>query len=348
MSEGESTIYEVARRAAVSISTVSLAINHPDRVRSDTLDRILAVIDETGFVPKERAVARARAGVGRIAVIAPFTSYPAYARRLNGVFTELGRDGTQVIVYDHEDIAMASSPLLDAMPVKGHVDGIIIMDMPIDGRIVARLHQRLPAVVIGGAERALSRVDVDDFQGGRLVGERLAEWGHRRVAFVREAQVTLFAQSPTQQRFDGLASVLGRDSVLDVTVPHSEDAGRDAVRQLFTDPDRSTWPTAILATRDLVAIRVLRAAYESGIRVPENLSIVGYDDDPTAEAIGLTTIRNPLEETGAMAVRVLQRLMRGGPVEDVRLPVTLIERGTAGPVSASGHLAQDQAHLGSP
>src|SRR5664279_5547553 len=100
MNERDNTIYEVAQRAGVSISTVSLAINHPDRVRADTRDRIMSVIDEIGFVPKERAVVRARAGVGRIAVLAPFTSYPAYSRRLNGILAELGRDGTQVIVYD--------------------------------------------------------------------------------------------------------------------------------------------------------------------------------------------------------------------------------------------------------
>ncbi len=340
MSDTETTIYQVADRAGVSISTVSLAINHPDRVRGVTRDRIMAVIDELGFVPKERAVVRARAGVGRIGVIAPFTSYPAYGRRLNGMLLELGRDGTQVLVYDHEDVALVESPVLNAIPVTGHIDGIVIMDMPIDERIMARLKDRLPAVLIGGLGQGLPGVDVDDFEGGRLVGERLAAWGHERVAFVRETQVTFFHNSPTQYRADGLASNFRPEQVIDVSVARDESAGEDAMQQLFGDPDRSTWPTAIFATRDLVALRIWRAARERGLRVPEDLSIVGYDDDPTVEAMGLTTVRNPLEETGAAAVRMLRQRMRGEQPADVRVPVEFIERATAGPVSAAGHLPE--------
>ena len=339
MNDSDSTIYEVADRAGVSISTVSLAINHPDRVRGATRDRILAVADELGFVPKERAVARARAGVGRIAVIAPFTSYPAYSRRLNGMLAELGRDGTQVLVYDHEDVALVESPLLSTIPIKGHVDGIIIMDMPIDERILARLKDRLPAVLIGGLGQGLPGVDVDDYDGGRLAGEALSSWGHRRVAFVREHQATFFHNSPTQFRADGLASVLGPANVVDVSVARDETAGVDALDQLFAEPDASTWPTAVFATRDLVALRVWRAARERGLRVPEDLSIIGYDDDPTVEAMGLTTVRNPLEETGAAAVRMLQQRMRGEQPADVRVPVAFIDRMTAGPASPSRHLA---------
>jgi DNA-binding LacI/PurR family transcriptional regulator len=332
--EKDSTIYQVAERAGVSISTVSLAINHPDRVRADTRERILAVIDEIGFVPKERAVVRARAGVGRIAVVAPFTSYPAYSRRLTGVLSELGRDGTQVLVYDVEDVANAASPLLSAIPVTGHIDGIIIMDMVMGDKVIERLQDRLPAVLIGGIGQGLPSVDADNVAGGRLVGERLRDWGHRRVAFVRETQLTLFSMSPTQLRVDGLVSVLGDRNVLDVSVPRDETGGTDAVRQLFAG-DRSTWPTAVFATRDVVALRVWKAAVEIGLRVPEDLSIIGFDDDETVAAMGLTTVRNPLEETGALALQVLRNRMRGEPADDALVPVTLVERATAGPAPSA-------------
>jgi DNA-binding LacI/PurR family transcriptional regulator len=326
----DSTIYEVAERAGVSISTVSLAINQPERVRTSTRDRIFAVIDEVGFVPKERAVMRARSGVGRIAVVAPFTSYPAYLRRLGGILSEVEGD-TQVIVYDHEDVAVSHSPLLSAMPLKGHVDGVIVMDMPLDEKIADRLRARLPTVLVGVDLEGFPGVHVDDFQGGRLAGEMLSSRGHRRVAFVRETQVNFFPTSPTQHRFEGLVSVFGKDNVIDVTVSRDESGGTDAVQQLFGGPDRSTWPTAVFATRDLVAIRVLYAAQRFGLRVPADLSIVGFDDDPVAEAIGLTTVRNPLEETGAVAVRVLNQLIHGDQPPRQLLPVSLIERVTAGP-----------------
>ncbi|MGP3534148.1 LacI family DNA-binding transcriptional regulator [Microbacterium sp. RD1] len=339
MSGKDGTIYQVAERAGVSISTVSLAINHPDRVRPATLDRIMTVVDELGFVPKEQAVARARVGVGRIVVVAPFTSYPTYLRRLQGVLSEVGRDGTQVIVHDHEDLALAQSPLLGSIPVKGHVDGIIIMDMVIEEKIRARLSNRLPTVLIGTIAQGLPRVDIDNFDGGRLVGRRLADWGHRRVAFVREAQPNLFRGSPTELRLEGLTSVLGKNNVVDVGVPRDETGGVEAIRLLFDEVNRDGWPTAVFATRDIVALRVWRAARDAGLRVPEDLSIVGFDDDPTMEAIGLTTVRNPLEETGAAALRMLRRRLGGESPEDVRLPVEFIERQTAGPASSGGHVA---------
>ena len=338
MTRTDSTIYEVARLAGVSISTVSLAINQPARLRSATRDRIFAVIDELGYVPKEQAVARARAGVGRIAVVAPFTTYPTYSRRLNGVLAHLGRDGTQVVVYDQEDASSSASPLMSAMPVKGHVDGVIMMDLLVDQKIIARLNERLPAVLIGGPPQGLPYVDVDDFDGGRQVGEQLAAWGHRHVAFVRDSQVNNFSQSPTQLRFNGLASVLGFQNVVDVSMESDGTAGNAVVRQLFSG-DRSTWPTAVFATRDVVALKIWQAAVEFGLRVPEDLSIIGFDDDDTMEAIGLTTVRNPMEETGVSAVRLLGEIIRGEHPTLTTLPVTLQLRKTAGPVSAAHELS---------
>jgi DNA-binding LacI/PurR family transcriptional regulator len=208
------------------------------------------------------------------------------------------------------------------------------MDMPIDEKVITRLTDRLPAVVIGGLGQGLPGVVADDVGGGRLAGEQLATWGHRRVAFVRETQVTFFPNSPTHLRYEGLVSALGAKNVIDISMARDESGGADAVRQLFAEEDRSRWPTAIFATRDLVALKVWRAAREFGLRVPEDLSVIGFDDDATVEAMGLTTIRNPLEETGAEALRMLQRCMRGDRVVDVTLPVSLVERTTAGPVSA--------------
>jgi DNA-binding LacI/PurR family transcriptional regulator len=341
MTRSDSTIYEVAQRAGVSISTVSLAMNQPDRLRAATRDRIFAVIDEIGFVPKEQAVVRARAGVGRIAVVAPFTTYPTYSRRLNGVLSHLGRDGTQVIVYDHEDASSSVSPLMSAMPVKGHVDGVIMMDLLLDEKIVARLTKRLPAVLIGGPPQGLPYVDVDDFDGGRQVGDQLAAWGHRRVAFVRDSQVNQFSQSPTQLRLNGLAQVLGAENVIVVNMEGGDGGGRDAVQQLFSG-ERYRWPTAVFATRDALALKVWQAASQLGLRVPGDVSIIGFDDDAAMEAIGLTTVRNPMEETGVSAVRLLGEVLRGEHPEPVTLPVSLQLRKTAGAASSSDELPQDR------
>src|SRR3954468_21890859 len=101
------TIYEVADRARVSISTVSNVLNKPDKVSPSTRARVLAAADELGFVPKFQAVHLARRGTGRIGVMAPFTSYASYLRRLSGVLTAATELDMDVLVFDHESAARA-------------------------------------------------------------------------------------------------------------------------------------------------------------------------------------------------------------------------------------------------
>ncbi|GMA31205.1 LacI family DNA-binding transcriptional regulator [Litorihabitans aurantiacus] len=326
------TIYEVATRAGVSISTVSLAINHPGRVSESTRRRVLAAADELGFVPKERAIARARAGVGRIAVVAPFTSYPSFAQRLAGVMTELGRDGTQLVVHDHEDVATSDSPLLATLPVRGHVDGVIVMGIPVQEAVGRRLAERLPTVLVDQHHDLLSSVWVDDFAGGQLVGARLLADGHRRVLFARETETSYLSDSPAQQRVDGLRSVLGPGAVREVTVSRSPRAGQEVLEALRAAPDGER-PTAVFAYRDLVALGVVHAARAAGVDVPGELSVVGYDDDDAAAALDLSTVASPLRESGATALRVLREVLADPRRAPSRTELALLyrARGTTGP-----------------
>lgn len=107
----------MAERAGVSIATVSHALNRPDRVGAATRERVLDVVDELGFTPKVSAVALARRGVGRIGVLAPFTSYPSYSTRLMGVLEASALRSVDVVVFDVPSVAVAPSPLLRTLPV---------------------------------------------------------------------------------------------------------------------------------------------------------------------------------------------------------------------------------------
>lgn len=330
------TIYEVARRAGVSISTVSLAINRPDRVKEETRARILAMADEVGFVPKERAVARARAGVGRIAMVAPFSSYPAFSRSMVGALEELGNEGTQLSVIDHEDVATSASPYLETIPVRGHVDGLLISGVPIDDRVVDRLAARLPTILMGVRHPRLSSIWVNDFSAGQIVGARLRAWGHVRVGYVRETEVSFLPDSPSQQRVDGLRSIIGAANVVEVAVSRTERAeraGAEAVAALWSQKQGEP-PTAVVAHRDLVALSVLTALVRTGISVPDDVSVVGFDDGPSAAAVGLSTVLNPFEEIGRQAVRALKHKLAHPDAEplDLELPVMFRDRRTAGPV----------------
>src|SRR5262245_36250934 len=149
-------------RAGVSISTVSLALNTPGRVKPATLSRILDAADELDYVPKAEAVVRARRGVRRIGVMAPFTSYSSFGRRLNGVMAALRDQSWEIVVYDQESAA-STLPSLASIPLTNKLDGLVVMSLPIDDTIAERiLRQNLPTVLVEVRRRGFSSVTIDD------------------------------------------------------------------------------------------------------------------------------------------------------------------------------------------
>ncbi|BCB75956.1 transcriptional regulator DegA [Phytohabitans flavus] len=307
------TIYDVAARAGVSISTVSLVLNSPTRVRQATRERVLVAADELGFVPKADAVTRARKGVGRIGVIAPFSSYPSFSRRLGGVLTAIGAEALEVVVFDQPSAASAASPLLSSLPITRRLDGLIIMGVPLEESVVERLRaQRLPTVVIDSPRPRFEAVVTDDEAGGELVARHLLHRGHRRLGYMGEAQRSHAYVSPSESRLAGFRRVVGAglpDEAVRL-VPHDVAQARAATHELL---DLADPPTAIFAHDDILAGGVLAAARDRGLAVPDGLAVVGFDDSDLAQALDLTTVRQPFEESGRLALRALLDQMQGSP-----------------------------------
>jgi len=314
------TIYDVATQAGVSISTVSLALNSPARVSAETRRKVLAAVDALGFVPKTDAVARARRGVGRVGVIAPYTSYPSVARRLNGVLQAVGRRPLEIVLFDQESAAESSSPLLGSLPITGRLDGLIVVNLPLDDAVAKRLTGlRLPTVLVDVRHPRFDSVLADDPTGGRLVAEHLVAQGHRRFAFLGEAQKSHLYVSPSQRRLAGYRAALAEagytltDRDMRLTA-HGVESARAATKELLSVEDR---PTAVFASSDLLAAGALKAAQDLGLAVPGDVAVVGFDDGDLAEALDLTTVRQPLEESGRAAMeRLLQQLDKPGTVRE--------------------------------
>lgn len=318
------TIYDVATRAGVSISTVSLALNAPERVRPETLERIMASVDELGFTPKAEAVIRARRGVGRIGVIAPFTSFPsASGRRLTGVFRGAISQNHEIVVFDQ---ASAATSRLMSLPLTRRVDGLIIMSVPFGTEIEQRLvDQSIPTVVLEIRHEGFSNVIIDHFGGGRIIGEHLVDRGHHRVAYLGHRQEHEY-RSPSRLKLEGCASVLPSAPIVRNITYSFEDAVKAGI-DLLNEPDA---PTAIFAHDDLLASGVLAAARQLGLDVPGDVAVIGFNDSEIAGPLGLTTVRQPFEESGETAVRLLLEQI-GDPTtsrHDVKLGVTLVERDT--------------------
>jgi LacI family transcriptional regulator len=327
VAEGRVTIYDVAERAGVSISTVSNVLNKPDRVRPATRQRVLEVADELAFVPKVQAVHLARRGTGRVGVMAPFTSYPSYLRRLSGVLSAATELGLEVVVFDHESAAQATSAVLATMPIHGRLDGLIVMGLEIEAGIAERLHQRGLRTVAVDADSALfSRVVVDDVEGGRLAARHLLKKGHKRFGYLLERQVSDY-ESQAIKRLAGFRGVVAAASDTDVAVEvsgNSVAAARGAATRLLDRPNR---PTAVMAHHDLLAVGVLLAARDLGLAVPGDLAVMGFDDGDIAAAADLTTIRQPFEESGSTALAILLESSTSVRSATV-LGVDLVERAT--------------------
>ena len=326
------TIYDVAKEAGVSISTVSLALNSPARVSAETRRKVLAAVDALGFVPKTDAVTRARRGVGRIGVIAPYTSYPTVARRLNGVLQAVGRRPLEIVLFDQESAAESSSPLLASLPITGRLDGLIVVSLPLDETVAKRLTSlQLPTVLVDVRHPLFDSVLADDTTGGRLVAGHLVAHGHRHFAFLGEAQKSHLYVSPSQRRLAGYRAALAEagytltESDTRLTA-HGVEPAHAAAKELLSMEDR---PTAVFASDDILAAGALKATHDLGLDVPGVVAVVGFDDGDLAEALDLTTVRQPLEESGRAAMeRLLQQLDKPTTVREVALRLELVLRGT--------------------
>jgi LacI family transcriptional regulator len=327
------TIYDVATQAGVSISTVSLALNVPSRVRDETLERINAAIDELGFVPKMEAIARARRGVGRIGVIAPFTTYPSFSRRLNGVLSHLRGLSYETVVYDHEG---AGTSLLASLPLARRLDGLIVMSLPLSEEVVQRLIDRdLPTVLVELERPGFSAVTIDNDAAGELVADMLTKRGHRRFAFLGEGGTKPHPHErmlQSEARFVGFRAALERrglslpEEYVRLVRHQLPDATKGAGQLLeLHEP-----PTAIFAHTDVLASGVLHTARTRGLDVPRDVAVVGFDDSELAEHLGLTSIRQPFEESGELAASLLLSQLRDAnrALQHVTLKLTVVERST--------------------
>ena len=306
------TIYQVAETAGVSISTVSLALNHPDRVSERTRERIIRVAGELGYRPGATPSARARRRTGRIAVVAPFSSYESYRTRLIGILGTFGPDDVEVVVHDVPSVAAAGSPLLETLPVRGDADGLLIMGVPLADEGADRLLRwGPPTVLVDSTHPAFTSVAFDDEQAGFLLAAHLRDRGHRHIGYLHEPQRSPDYVSPGMLRREGMNRALRTDGALeDLELPENDLAAARAFAAGFLG--REDRPSAVICHHDLLAAGFLSGLRAAGVEVPAQVAVTGIDDGPLAEGLALTTIRQPFTESGRHAAEAL-RSMIGSP-----------------------------------
>ena len=336
------TIRDVAQRAGVSVATVSRALNGKQIVSPDTRDRVLTTMEELGFTPSPAA---RRLSLGRtmtVGVVVSFLTRPQAVERLRGIDVVLAESEFDLVIYNVETVQKRDH-YLDTLVGSHRTDGLLVVSLPPPPTAVAVLEAApVPVVFIDVHVPTVSkmpRVVGDDAAGGAIAARHLLELGHRKIGFIGDADENPFGFTSSQSRQEGAGRELASAGVglRDEWIGHGEHGlhtARDLVSHMLDGPDR---PTAILAASDTQALGVIAAAHEAGLNVPDDLSVVGYDDIDAANYVGLTTIRQQLFESGRRGAEILLAEMgdRSEAARVDRLSPELVVRSTTAPPRGS-------------
>ena len=330
------TIRDVARHAGVSVATASRALNGMDIVNPQTRDRILTVMSELGFSPSPAA---RRLSLGRtltIGVVVSFLTRPQAAERLRGVDAVLTDSEFDLVIYNVESVQKRDH-YLSTLAQSQRTDGLIVMSLPPpEGAVLGR--SPVPVVFIDvhtPSIAAMPRVIGDDAAGGAIAARHLLDLGHTAIGFIGDATADPFGFTSSRDREAGLTAELagGGVAIPDEWIGHGAHGryqARELAHRILGGRRR---PTAIFTASDTQALGVIAAAREVGLHVPDDLSVIGYDDIEAADYVGLTTIRQQLFESGRRGAEVLLKEIgvRSEHPPVVPLAPELVVRATTAP-----------------
>jgi alanine racemase len=335
------TIAEVASAAGVSKTAVSFAFNNPEKLGQATLERVLGVAQDLGYTPHPAARALSMRRSGTIGVLIPQRLSTVFA---NPFLSELIQ-GLGELCEQHDLTLLLVPPLdgsLEGAVRQVSVDGFISLGLSPDAPALATLDRiGIPTVIVDSdGSAAHPAVNVDDRGGAEAAARHLLGLGHRRIAVIvlppTRGQV---GNTPTAaRRLAGYRAAIdeaGAPPPRTLTAEVSVAAGARAFEAMPAGRQRST---AVLAMSDMAAIGVASAAMSAGLSVPDDLSVVGYDDIPMAAWTNpaLTTVHQPIVEKGRLAASLLIRRMKGEKVESPSpLATKLIVRGSTSAPSRS-------------
>ncbi len=329
-------IDDVAKLAKVSTATVSRVLNNTDKVREKTRKRVLDACAELDYSPNP--IAR-RLSLGRthiIAIVLPFLTLPSLVERLRGVQHAL--DETK---YDLVPFSVGTPEKREArmneLSRKSRADGLMLISVPPTKDQAKRiLTEGIPTILMDAYHPGLHRMILDDTKGGYLATKHLIELGHQKIAFVSDYMENPMGFSSMRKRYQGYRKALEESNIPFQSQFHKQgEHGREEAQKIAIELlQLPSPPTAIFAASDTQAIGVIDAAQKLGVEVPKELSIVGYDGIRDAEYVNLTTIEQPLFESGTQAAELLLQVIEDPPSEpiELRIPNKLIIRGTTAPV----------------
>jgi len=348
------TIYDLAREAGVGIGTVSRCLNNHPSVSVQTRAKVMAVVKRLSYQPHAYAQRLASRKTNTISAIIPYFTNYFFIQVLQGVQDKAGELGFDLILYGVNNPAQAEYYLRRSLH-RGHVDGVMFFSMKLPESYVQKFQQiNLPLVLVDTYHPEFDSIRVKNREGATDAVRHLIKLGHRNIAMINASLET----QPARDRMEGY-----RLALEEVEIPFrservfisgigkqdgfNREAGRASMEELIRKNQGRDGVTAVFIASDVQAMGGLEAAAELGVRVPEDLALVSFDDIELAQHAQLTTMRQPMHEMGILA---LERLF--ARMKDPKAPVTvtafqpqLIIRRTCGAAARGEHVAPSAGHI---
>lgn len=325
---------DVARLAGVGMGTVSRALNNSPGVAEATRKRVLEVAEQLSYVVSPEASRLRQGATGRVAVVVPHISRWFFAAMLEGIESSLREADLDVLLY-HVGGVDDRRRFFQELPARRKVDAVVVIAFPITAAEQQRLELMGVGIVASGGQTAsYPYVCIDDADAARKAVDHLIFLGHRRIAMIAAVDPDEPGWPATPGRSEGYyqalaAAGLTADPELIKTINWGGNEGADAMAQLLA---LSSPPTAVYAHSDEVALGAMRTIRRVGLRIPEDISVIGIDDHPLAELADLTTVHQSVREQGVQAGQMVKALIGGEETRQaITFPTELIIRRTTAP-----------------
>ena len=327
---GEATIRDVARRAQVSVASVSRALNGLQHVSETTRARVFAAVGELGYVPHAGARSLSLARNHAIGVVLPDVHGEFFSEIMRGMDREASEQGYLLLLSNMH--AGSEQSELAARAMRGRVDGLVVMAPHLDSAALDRaLPPGLPAVLINAPAdgRARPGIRLDNAAGIDAAVEHLVRGGRTRIVHIAGPAANIDAIERSAAFAAAIARYLPGAAVTIVPGDFTEEAGERAVARLLADGQPFD---ALCAANDMMAIGALQALKAAGTAVPKTVAVTGFDDVPLARYLGLTTVQVRIAELGAAAIARLVAMLGGGeqdPAPQLHAPELIVRATTA-------------------
>ncbi|MGM0369277.1 MAG: LacI family DNA-binding transcriptional regulator [Bacillota bacterium] len=315
---GKATIYDVAKKAEVGIGTVSRVLNESQNVSDKTREKVIEAIQNLNYYPNAMARGLASQKTGSIGVIVPSFTDHFFVEVLQGVQQSLEQFDLDLVLFNVTDKSRKDKYIERVLGEK-RVDGVIAITMDMsDEDIVKFQASELPLVLIDDWHQEVSSIAVDDISGSQQAVEYLLSLGHQKIAFLSG----VVGSHHGDKRLAGVKKAFAAtdvefDSDLVIEEGFTVEGGKRAIRELL-QLDEAQRPTAVFAASDNQAIGALEEIRETGLSVPEDIAIVGYDNIELAHYLKLTTISQPMSKMGRLGVEILTDKLEGAEQELVQ------------------------------